>query len=255
MKNIMDHAATRLLACSVLVVGVHFFLASWTEQGLRPPNIEKPTWRLDQIDKQLGNWRGQDRELDPRIFIQTGAVDTVDREYVNAAENLATLHCAYFEDYFAGAFHNPSTCFRSQGWQAVKFVAMEVKTPDGGDQQVNARIWERDGQRQLVVYWYRLDEHVALDRWDLGWINLKLRGRETWPVLVKILLTMTIEDLREDEKQMQEFAQYVYDAVYGLGREVESDSEDKSGSESKSDSENTAEKPAQTNDSGPGSQE
>jgi len=183
-------------------------------------------WHLSQIPKQFGNWEGEDRELDPRVFRKLDAEEVVNREYQDKARRTVAFHCAYFNKYDEGAFHNPSTCLRAAGYQKVTSEPMTLEVADQASVSVGFAIWEREGERVMVVHWYRLGEDVVLNRWQLGWARVKLAGSEKWPVLIKVLLQLPVEpeDWEDDKQRLQEFAGHAYQAIDNLCREPNSES-------------------------------
>lgn len=59
----------------------------------------------------------------------------------------------------------------------------------------------------MVVYWYQLGDHVLFDRWDLGMkIRWSLRGREKWPALIKVMLTIPAADPEAAKPVLLDFA-------------------------------------------------
>jgi hypothetical protein len=75
-------------------------------------------------------------------------------------------------------------------------------------------MWERESehgtQHEIVVYWEQLGEHVLFDRADLGFrVRWSLRGRPTWPALLKVMLSLPTNNVEDPKSLILDFAKEV----------------------------------------------
>ncbi len=211
------------MSVAALVLVIHVAL-NITTASLRPKDIAPPDWQLSEVPIRLGAYRGVDRELDPRIFGALDADQVINREYRDdKAGKAITLHAAYFSKYDEAAYHNPGTCYRAAGWQLLKSEDLQLKLKDDTKDDpapVRMDTWTKSGQTVLVVYWYQLGEHIVLDRWDMGWVRPKLASLDQWPVLVKVLLQIGVQNRNNraaDKLAIEAFAENAYRAINRLG--------------------------------------
>ncbi len=202
----------RLLTVAALVLLVQA-VGYMMQRGAKPPSVELLNWSIQDMPLRFGVWHGELTDLDPKIFVRIGATDVVNRMYQDRKGRKISLHVALFNEYDVGAFHNPQNCYRSSGWQLIDSERLKIDGPDGKDVSLGLMTWRREGEQVMVAHWYQLGKHIALDRVQLGLARLKLRGRKTWPPLVKVLLQIPADDPEEAKTPLKDFTQQVYQWV------------------------------------------
>lgn len=209
----MTGTTVRLLIVAAFVVAMQA-AAGVMRQGLKPAHVELPGWELEDMPLRLGPWRGEDIRLesqDPRIVAKIGAEQLQDRAYRNPDGQSISLHTALFTEYDVGVFHSPMNCYRASGWQLADETSLRLQGSNGLDVSISLSTWQRDAERVLVAYWYQLQEYVILSRYQLGTVRWKLRGSESWPPLIKVLMqTSCTDNPEEDEQRVREFAEHVF---------------------------------------------
>jgi EpsI family protein len=190
--KVMKRTAVRVYVVAAIILaayGVSYLLEAATE----PPEVEQPNWSLRDLPFQLGGWRGEDTEMDPLIATATGANVIVNRIYRDESGNAVSMHTATFLDPAGGVFHSPLNCYLASGWKKTDETREPVKVADDLSIVVSVTTWEKSDERIMVVYWYQLGQHLLYQRFDLGTsIRWAMRGRPTWPVLIKVMLQVTM---------------------------------------------------------------
>jgi hypothetical protein len=68
-------------------------------------------------------------------------------------------------------------------------------------------VTERDGARNLVLYWYFWDQYVVATRTEATLTRLRFAGRRQWPPVVKVLLDAPVGPKEElTREHLIEFA-------------------------------------------------
>jgi EpsI family protein len=198
-------------AMAVLIAGGAYAVRG----GMKPRDVEMPAKDFRTLPVQIGPWHGTDEELNREVFSRIGADVVIDRAYKNDAGRSISLHTAVFTDPDTGIYHSPINCYRSNGWQKLKDTRMELRVGEERPVEVSYTTWEKEGQRVLVVYWYKIGEHFLFDRFEMGGVRWKMRGQRTWPALVKVLMqTAATGDPQKDEAELRDFAEQVYRWVH-----------------------------------------
>jgi EpsI family protein len=209
----MTGTTVRLLIVAALVAMIHVGSLAM-QQWLKPPNVKLPDWDLRDLPLTFGSWKGEKIDLesqDPRMLAVIGARLVVDREYRNVATGQrVTVHTAMFDEYDVGMFHGPMNCYRSNAWQRDEEKRMDLQVPGGATVPISVSTWQRQADRVMVGFWYQLGGETILSRLDLGTVGLKLRGRESWPPLIKVLMQTSATESDTEEEGMRELAEYVY---------------------------------------------
>jgi EpsI family protein len=146
------------------------------EAGVQVANSKLPSWKLQDLPLQLEKWKGADKKLGERLFFATGAHTIVDRQYVNDEGMIVSLHMAIFLDPNAGIWHNPMSCYESAGWVRRQNEKPQLEKTSDDKAKVSLSVWEKDGEKAIVVYWYQLGEHRLYRRYDLGSVPIQATG-------------------------------------------------------------------------------
>jgi len=207
------------MVLAVVVVSL-ITAATWGFRGSVEARVgELPTdWDINDFPMEFDNWKGQEKELDERLFVRTDADVVMNRNYTNSNGNGTALHVALFKRPGKGLEHQPPVCYEGNGWRESAPVSMYIKDAEGNDLKIYAGKWGRKGETKLMAYWYQFGEHIMFNRWDMGVARWKMRGKEAWPVVIKVLLDFPIETGMDEEEQLQEVAQKVYDWTNQIDR-------------------------------------
>jgi EpsI family protein len=208
--SFQDATARRLWIVGLVVVLIP--VGSYVVRaGMKPAKVNLPDREfLLSFPRQLGPWQGEDQELDPGIFAQTGAEYYLQRVYLDDRHMEIRLHVAVFSDPDEGVYHRPYNCYRGHGWLPVSEKDLPLEVPERPDMKAHLMTWEQAGRKELVAYWYELGDRVLFDRDGMFRARIALRGQETWPALIKVMITTPgTNDPAEDEKRIGEFAQRV----------------------------------------------
>jgi EpsI family protein len=179
--------AVRLVLTAALVL-VTYMGVLGMKSFLKLPPIQQLSLDIRELPMKLGEWQGEDQELDKATFDRTGADVAVRRAYHDAEDHSMSMLLASYSDPDAGLYHSPTNCYRSSGWRLVEDSKVNVTIPGAGPQQIYLGTWEKRGETILVAYWYRLGNYTLFQRWDMFWVRMAMRGQATWPPLVKVLL-------------------------------------------------------------------
>jgi len=198
----------------VYIVAALFPLTWWgahlVNASLEAPPADMPDWSFSEMPRQLGDWQGEDSEMDPQIAMATGARVIVDRSYRDHVGHVINMHTAMFDDPKEGVIHSPLNCYRAQGWEKRSETRSELQIDDELTLPVSVTLWERKGERRMVVYWYQLGKHVLFGRWDLGIkVRWSLAGKPKWPALIKVMMEIPVPEPEEAKTAILNLAEYV----------------------------------------------
>jgi EpsI family protein len=214
----INGTAVRLLIVALLVP-LTYAGANWVQARLDPPGVEMPDWTFRDMPKTLGNWHGEDAQLDQKTAVRTGAkLDTiVDRVYRDDVGHAVSMHTAMFDDPKDGVIHSPMVCYMAAGWKKLSEKRRYLKISGEGVSHelsvpVSVSKWEneKDDKKVMVVYWYQLGEHFLFGRWDLGLkVRWALAGKPEWPALVKVMMEVPFTEDEDPTSSVLGFAERV----------------------------------------------
>jgi EpsI family protein len=168
--------------------------------ALEPPLVDMPAWSFAEMPRHLGDWHGEDTQMDPKTANATGAQVIVNRAYRDGSGHVVSMHTAMFEDPKGGVFHSPINCYRTNGWEKLKETFVDLPINDELSLPVSVSLWRQGSETKIVVYWYQLGKHVLFGRWDLGVkVRWSLAGKPTWPALIKVMMEIPVPEGGEED--------------------------------------------------------
>jgi len=108
---------------------------------------------FDKFPMHLDSWQGKRFYLDSEMARTVGADDYLEATFSDPQNDIVSLWIAFFSSQafkIGGTVHSPMHCLPGSGWTIQESKIVEV-TPGF---PVRLLLIEKDGQRQIVFYWY-----------------------------------------------------------------------------------------------------
>lgn len=154
------------VAAVAMMVPLPGYLSNNPKVQLRRP--------LSELSYEIGPLRGRDDYLNDRTRAVLGTEDILLREYVAAAGPPISLYVSYFGHQQQGETnHSPQHCLPGAGWQLLQARLVPYPLAETSSMMINEVLYEKEGRRQLVFYWYRERDRIVaseyLVKWYLMW--------------------------------------------------------------------------------------
>lgn len=152
---------------------------------------------LEALPAVLEGWQSIDIELDQAVADMLRADANVQRAYLHPLGYVVHVYVGYYGTDRGGTpEHTPDVCYPAQGWQ----IEESEVVPVGGSESFSVREFqvERDGDRQLVHFWYRTRATTGiLSTWGLRWHHFweRLRSDRADGALVRLSTPIEADDL------------------------------------------------------------
>lgn len=145
----------KLLIGALLLVGV----LGWSLR-FRPP-LAVDAAPLAGLPAQIGAWRSQEHTLDEAVEAELRADLNLQRVYTGPGAAPIWLYIGYYgTDRGGRPEHTPRGCYPGAGWRIERTRVLAV-SPERG-LRANEYVLERDGERRLVLFWYRSHRSTGL---------------------------------------------------------------------------------------------
>lgn len=108
---------------------------------------------------ELDSWRGLDLETEPEVMVYYGQPDLLmQRRYVNGEGQIiwVTAIASRGPKSYRSFEHTPHICYPSSGWATLADDILKIPLAEGAI-AVRRGLFERQGTRFLVYYWYQWD--------------------------------------------------------------------------------------------------
>jgi EpsI family protein len=182
------------LGLLVVAVPVPTHMAEQRETPLRRP--------LNDLDHVFDGWQGRDTLISEHIRAVLGTEDVLARQYINDGGQRVSLYVSFFSRQQRGEIsHSPKNCLPGAGWQPIRSTYAQYPLPGRGAAKINEVVFEREGRRQLVFYWFRERERIVASEYRVKWYLLwdaLTRGR-TDGALVRV--SAPIDDSPEQARR------------------------------------------------------
>lgn len=146
----------RLAAVLLALALPQAVVASWLLASAEPK-----TFSLDAVPSELRGYSAvAEQPLDADVLALLGPDAYLQRLYAAADGDPVWLYVGLYGEGGAKGAHDPNECYPAQGWEVTGQRDVIIEMPGG--ERLNARmlVAMRDGQSQLVLYWFQ-----AAHRW------------------------------------------------------------------------------------------
>jgi exosortase D (VPLPA-CTERM-specific) len=161
---------------------------------------------------KIGEWHGQQLVLDPVIEQVLGATDYLNVEYADATTDAGwvNLFIAYYDSLIDGGIHSPQNCLPAGGWEVSGWstATTPVKTLSGLPLVVNRAMIQKDGDRDLVYFWFAERGSTLTNDYAAKMATLwdAVTRRRTDGALVRVITPIRKgEDLASADNRLQKF--------------------------------------------------
>jgi len=117
-------------------------------------------------------WNLHRQPLDPIYLDQLKLDDYLLADVVSGSGPPINLYVAWYDSQRAGrSTHTPRTCLPSGGWDVVSFTQQDLPADRmyGQPLRANRALISRQGQRQLVYYWFAQRGRVLTNEYAVKW--------------------------------------------------------------------------------------
>lgn len=166
---------------------------------------EAPETHLALFPNQLGPWRAQPAPLDNDVARKLLFTDHLMVNF-NRPDQIepVNLYIAYYANQRNGESpHSPRVCIPGGGWEIEKFERTLLH-----DMPVNRTLITREGQKQLVYYWFAERGTVVANEYWKKWLLLKdfvQTGRSDGALVRVSMPVIDSTRIAESEKKIAEF--------------------------------------------------
>lgn len=166
---------------------------------------------LAALPQKVGPWQSMDIPMEPAIESELRADFNLQRVYGTRTQDPVVLYVGYYGTRRGGRpEHNPQGCYTGAGWGIEATRTLSIG--QDGPLRANEYLVERDGERQLVVFWYRSFRRTGilggLDQNLDRLVGLMREGRADG-ALVRISTPVREDDVVGARSRLQSFASLI----------------------------------------------
>jgi len=206
--------ALRLVFVAVILVAFQGGVWAYLNVGL-PAKPYRFNHLPDELPMQLGEWMGENCEMDSRLGERFTAEQIVNRTYRDLNGHEISLHLAVWGD-FARAVHPPKGCFRGSGLDLIKEERILITGANGESVEACLLTYGRDGQTAFVLYWFEVGQHIAHSLREIRSAQYSFRGADSWPLTMKVMLQTRVQDRQQAVQCLREVAGHVHEQTRDL---------------------------------------
>jgi EpsI family protein len=154
----MDSKKTGWISVALLIIALIVI-----KSGLISKKPEITRMSLNEFPYTVGDYRGVDEGYPDWLEDALKAEEFIIRQYENPKGDRIKLYVAYFTSRKGTSTHNPDVCYPAQGWKIDK-KATEVLDVEGKKYTVAERIFSRDREEQVILFWFQAGSRVYSDK-------------------------------------------------------------------------------------------
>jgi len=195
----MNRMMIRLIVAIGIVVGADAAMESF---HVGTPESIEPQMPLTSFGKTFDNWVSEEVPLDSETFVNTAADAALSRKYHDASGHVVSFLMAQYSETQAGLYHNPFNCYRSSGCTNLSSAKVPIPSAMRPEIDVSVSVWEKKGEKIMVMYWYEIADQVAFDRVDGMKLKWAFMGKRKWAPMYKVLMETPIVGSRDDAQAL-----------------------------------------------------
>jgi len=173
-------------------------------EELRPDRSPLTTFPLE-----LGEWQAREDRLDSLIERGLGLDDYLLADYRRATGESVNFYVAYYGSQRKGVSpHSPQVCIPGGGWLITSLDRVMLAMTGDNAFEINRTVIERDGQRQLVYYWFeQRGRRMANEYWVKAYLLADaLAKNRTDGALVRVTTSVgSSESLKDADRRLSDF--------------------------------------------------
>lgn len=125
---------------------------------------DRPLPIMENLPLSIDGYVGKTLPEDPKIKEFSSVTDSITRVYTKEGQSPVLVYVGYYRTSpeLKGFIHTPEVCLESSGWRIRKIDYLDMAVqPDGKMLKTRKIISERDGVRQLLIYWYQIGDFTT----------------------------------------------------------------------------------------------
>lgn len=200
----------KLLLVALVTICASELAVAVIDRSLAPAAAVAPAYQLDEVPRRLGNWTSRELELDPRIFVASGASDIASRMYETSLGESVSLFLGTWLEYPSSIPHSPELCYPTHGWDVVD--RKELIIPLDSDRSFIGKLMviDQHGMQHALLYWYFFGPEFATGDEDARRaLQTSRQTRTARPPLIKVMLQTNVDTPAAAEKRLTDLAAHV----------------------------------------------
>lgn len=131
-----------------------------------------PRQTLLEFPLQLGEWRGTSAAMERQYLEALQLDDYLLADFRSAEQHPVNVYVAYYQSPKKGrSSHSPKQCIPGGGWEITSFELLRLAQPAvaRGTLAVNRLIIQKNGQKQIVYYWFKQRDRWITSEYAVKW--------------------------------------------------------------------------------------
>jgi len=171
---------------------------------------EKNIAQVSNLPLQIGEWKGEELEVDELVYKILETKNLIVREYESADGEKVYLYIVYSQEN-RKVSHPPEVCFEGGGMTVEDKIAVPLEIAKDRIIKVNQFKVEQKNYRNLVIYWYKAGSLYTASylRQQLKIALNMLRLKNTSGALIRVSTGLS-DNNEADFERMERFCQALY---------------------------------------------
>jgi EpsI family protein len=172
---------------------------------------------LADFPKEVGAWKGTDRQIEADVLEILGAGDFLSRIYTQGDVAPISLFIGYFPTQRTGTtIHSPKNCLPGNGWTFESSRTVMLGDGRSMSHRIGEYVITSGEDRQFVIYWYQAHGRSVANEYmakmflvsDAIWLNRTDGG------LVRVITPIRSNgDVSEAKMQAEAFVKQIFPAL------------------------------------------
>jgi EpsI family protein len=162
--------------------------------------------------REIGNWHASEAPIDQASLDVLRPSDYLSLNFASgSSRDVVNVWSTYFASQRVGSLaHSPSTCIPGGGWEIQEMDVAQVPVGEGGQAitaPVNRIVIQKDGQRELVYYWFqgrgRIETSETWVKWHI--LTDAITRSRTDGALIRLVTPVSDDSVADGDARLQKF--------------------------------------------------
>lgn len=198
----------------ILILVVLFALTAFGLSLVRHTEPRPKNQTLANAFKSIDGWQtSADHQMEQKIVDALRLDDYLFRTYRRDNDTLALYIGYYLTSKKVGAAHDPAVCFPGQGWCLTRQEKpSRAESSSGAPVTYSVMVAEREGQKELVAYWFQAYETPCPGTFGqkLSLLKQRLSGSPEDNAFVRITISLDKRSQEDAVKIVDDFIRSFY---------------------------------------------
>jgi EpsI family protein len=175
----------------------------------------RPNKPLSTFPKKIGEWVGEERRFDKKVYDILGVDDSFLSNYRTPDGRPVNLYIGFYQSQRQGdLIHSPKNCMPGAGWNVIETSKAYLihENIDAAKKQISKLLLQNGAQKQVMFYWFQSRGRIISSEYmqKIYLVIDSITRHRTDGSFVRLMAPVINHDEAMAEKSLEDFAKILF---------------------------------------------